>query len=189
MILAYGNEIYTAVSQPVGSNSDLSDLKSQLRDAQNKTKVPVIAGKHIGVNVRVFCVDLRFTKEKQDFQALFVNPEIISSRAPLVSGLESDVAIPKLTLSIDRPKVVEVSFLDDVNTESTQSFSDLAARWIMNGIDHLEGITIIDRVNKHRQRSVRGQLKRIAEGRVETSYEMIYTSLKEKSDLVKKQNQ
>lgn len=171
MIQAFGNEIYKSVGQKLGDKSQASELITQLQEVQKKVKHPIVSAKHLGLNLQVFVVDLNFAKhEATDFRQVFINPELISSKAPLVSMLEDDASIPRLTVSIERPKQIEISFLDEDLTPQTVAFSDLAARWIMHGIDQINGISIIDKLNKHRQRSVKAHLKRIAERKIETNY-------------------
>jgi len=175
LIQAYGNDIYKSVGQKLGSNSQAAELIAQLQEVQKKVKHPFVSAKHLGLNLQVFVVDLNFANhETVDFQQVFINPELSSSKAPLVSMLEDDVSIPRLTVSIERPKEIEISFLDEDLTQQTAVFSDLAARWILNGIDQINGISIIDKLNKYRQRSIKSQLKRIAERKIETNYKLIY---------------
>ena len=149
----------------------------QLQEVQKKIKHPFVSSKHIGLNLQLFVIDLNFAKEESSsFKRAFINPELKSTKAPLVSGLEDDPSIPRLSVSIERPKQIEISFLDENLTEQTEVFSDLAARWILHGIDQVNGISIIDKLNKHRQRSVKSQLKRISEQKIETNYKLEYDS-------------
>ena len=151
------------------------ELIAQLQEVQKKVKHPLISAKHLGLNLQVFVVDLNYVKnEGADFKLVIINPELKSTKAPLVSGLEDDVSIPSLTVSIERPKQIEVSFLNEQFEEQTETFSDLTARWIMHGLDQINGITIIDKLNKYRQRSVKSHLKRLAEQKIETNYKLEY---------------
>lgn len=171
MIQAYGNQIYRSKAQRLGASSSVAELIAQLTDVQKKIKHPMVSAKHIGLDLQVFVIDLNFAKqEASDLRQVFINPELVSSLAPLVSGLEDDPSIPRLTVSIERPKQIEVRFIDGNLTEQTATFSDLAARLILQGMDQLNGITIIDKLNTHRQQSVKAHLKRIAERKIETNY-------------------
>ena len=175
MIQAFGNEIYGSVGQKLGDKTQASELIAQLQEVQKKVKHPLISAKHIGLSLQIFSIDLNFVKhESIDFKQIFINPELISSKAPLVSMLEDDLSIPRLTVSIERPKQIEISFLDENLTQQTAVFSELAARWILHGIDQVNGISIIDKLNKHRQRSVKAHLKRLSEHKIETNYKLEY---------------
>jgi peptide deformylase len=175
LIQAFGNEIYRSEGQKLGDKSQASELIEHLQEVQKKVKHPLVSAKHLGLNLQVFLVDLNLAKhEPTDFKQVFINPELISSNAPLVTMLEDDVSIPRLTVSIERPKQIEISFLDEELTQQTTVFSDLAARWIMHGIDQVYGISIIDKLNKHRQRSVKAHLKCLVERKIETNYVLEY---------------
>jgi len=177
LIQAFGNEIYKTKGLRLGDKNLAADLIVQLLEVQKKIKHPFVSSKHIGLNLQLFIIDLNLVKdETSSFKRTFINPELKSTKAPLVSGLEDDPSIPRLSVSIERPKQIEISFLDENLTEHTEVFSDLAARWILHGIDQVNGISIIDKLNKHRQRSVKSQLKRISEQKVEMNYKLEYDS-------------
>ena len=159
----------------MGSNSKLEELVAQFKEVHAKTKHPLVTAKHLKLNMAIFSVDLSYAKHSgSEFARVFINPEIRSTQAPLVSGLEDDLSIPRLVVSIERPKQIEISVLDEQLKEQTAVFSDLAARWIQHGIDQLNGISIVDRLNTHRKRSVKGHLKRIIERKIETNYKLDY---------------
>ena len=175
MIQAFGNEIYKSVGQKLGNKSQASELIAQLQEVQKKVKHPLVSAKHLGLNLQVFVVDLNYAKnEASDIRKVIINPELLSSTAPLVSMLEDDLSIPRLSVSIERPKQIEISFLDEDLTKQTERFSDLAARWVLHGIDYVNGVSIVDKLNKHRKRSVKGHLKRVSEKKVESNYELVY---------------
>ena len=173
MILAYGNDIYSIEANEVGSSANVSEVLTKLFAVQKVVKSPVLTAKHFGLNLNVMSVNLSHLKENIPFELVLINATIISSKAPLVSGLEYDAAIPKLAVSIERPKSIQVEFLDAEFEPQIRSFTDQQARWISNGIDLLAGKTIVKQINQHRQRSVKTHLKRISEGKVEANYNLI----------------
>jgi peptide deformylase len=175
LIQAHGSEIYHIVAEKVGSNADLSGLINQLKQTQQQLRHPLVSVKHLNLNVAVFSIDLSVIKQSEtNLSGIFVNPEITTTKAPLVSGLEDDLSLPRLTVSIARPKQIEVSFLDEQLKEQKAMFSDLAARWIQHGIEQLNGVSIIDQLNAHRKRSVKAHLKRLEEHKIVTNYKLQY---------------
>lgn len=175
MIQAHGNAVYRSKAETVGSSADLSDLAAQLKSAQQQLKHPLVTAKNLNLNLAVFAIDLRYAKHSDsELSGVFVNPKITATKAPLVSGLEDDLSLPRLAVSIERPKQIEVSFLNEQLEEQTTTFSDLAARWIQHGVDQLNGVSIIDRLNTHRKRSVKGHLRRLEEQKIETNYKLQY---------------
>ncbi len=175
MIQAYGSEIYQSKAEKVGSNADVSELIEQLRNTQKELKHPLFSAKHLNLNLAVFSIDLKHAnRSESEFSGVFINPEILSTKAPLVSGLEDNLSLPRLAVSVERPKQIEVSFLNEQLKEQKIMFSDLEARWIQHGVDQLNGKSIIDRLNTHRKRSVNGHLRRIMERKIETNYKLFY---------------
>lgn len=175
MVQAHGNSIYASKAEHVGATASVDELIARLKDVQKELKHPLVSAKHLGLNLSVFSINLNFAnRDKEDLAAIFINAKVTSTQAPLVSGLEDDVSIPKLAVSIERPKQIEVSFLDEELKEQTATFSDLAARWIQHGVDQLNGVSIIDKLNAHRKKSVRGHLRRISEQKIETNYKLVY---------------
>jgi peptide deformylase len=178
LIQAHGSSIYRSKAENVGATDGLKELISRLKEVQRELKHPLVSAKHLGLNLSLFSVDLNYAnRDKEDFATIFINGKVVSTQAPLVSGLEDDLSIPRLSVSIERPKQIEVSFLDEEFKEQTTVFSDLAARWIHHGIDQLNGISIVDRLNTHRKQSVKGHLRRISEQKIETNYKLQYDNL------------
>jgi len=174
-ILAYGNSIYTTVAHRIGNTAETKPLVDALLGVQAELKCPVLSAKHIGFDLQVFVVDLNhLTIAKEDFKGVFVNPELLETFAPLMAQLEEDVCIPKLAVSVDRPKSVKVKLFNERFEEQTLVFNEAPARYIQQGIDLLQGTTIMERLNPHRQRSVKGHLKRISEKKIETNYQLEY---------------
>jgi len=161
----YGAPILREVSQPVGSNVPLGELLEQMRMLQQHSAQPCIAAKHVGVNVRVLLINTSFDRNRQNaapFTAVMVNPSISDVQYPLLAGLESDPSIPDYQGSVERHSAVQVTYLDEGFNEKSDTFTDLAARWVLHGIEVLEGKLFIDHLNAHRLRSIKGHLKRIA---------------------------
>lgn len=152
----------------------MQELMEDLLGTQKKSRHPFISAKHLGLNLSVFTIDLNFARQPVDLKLTLINPQLVSTNAPLVSMLEDDLSIPGLAVSIERPKEIEVSYFDENWEFQTKVFSDLSARWIMHGLDQLNGITMVDKLNKHRKRSVKMHLKKISERKIEPNYKLEY---------------
>jgi len=159
-IEAYGNAIHVCPALHIGDPARTAELVLQLKDVQRELKHPLVSAKHIGLNVQTFVIDLRHLgREPLDFDGAFINPEVLSFSVPLVSRFESDLSLPGLAVSIERPRQIKVTFSDEQMNVRTAVFSDLAAQWVQHGVDHLNGITMIDRINRYRQHSLKRYLR------------------------------
>jgi len=162
----YGDPVLTDKAQEVGRNVPLRDLLNDMRAAQQQLAQPCIAGKHVGVNVRVLLVSTSFDRNRlsaETISVVLVNPEVVALHNPLVAGLESDPCIPHYQGSVERHSAVQVKYLDENFVQQQETFTDAAARWVLHGIELLDGKLFIDNLNEHRKRSIKGHLKRIAE--------------------------
>lgn len=160
-----GDPIYSAKAIAVGKNVPIDDLVKTMQALQLKQRHPCIAAKHTGVNVRILSIQSKYDKYEigQSLAQILVNPEIVALINPLTPALESDLCVPNYEGSIERHSAVEVSFLDEKMRPQSKIFTESAARWVLHGIELLEGETFIDRLNLHRQRSIKSHLKRITE--------------------------
>lgn len=161
----FGDTILTTKAQVVGKGVPVSDLVKTMHQAQAALRHPCIAAKHVGVNVAIVTIDTRFDKNSVNAVHLvqtLVNPQIITALNPLLPGLESDPSIPDYQGSVERHSTVTVSFLDEKLNPTEHTFSDTAARWVLHGIELLDGKLFIDNLNAHRLRSIRGHLARVA---------------------------
>ncbi len=160
-----GDPIYSTKAIAVGKNVPIDDLLKTMQALQLKQRHPCIAAKHVGVNVRVLSIQTKYDKYEtgQSLAQILVNPEIVALINPLTPALESDLCVPNYEGSIERHSVVEVSFLDEKMRPQSKIFTESAARWVLHGIELLKGETFIDRLNLHRQRSIKSHLKRITE--------------------------
>jgi len=158
-----GDPIYSTKAIAVGKNVPIDDLVKTMQALQLKQRHPCIVAKHVGVNVRILSIQSKYDKYEtgQSLAQILVNPEIVTLINPLTPALESDLCVPNYEGSIERHSAVEVSFLDEKMRLQSKIFTESAARWVLHGIELLEGETFIDRLNLHRQRSIKSHLKRI----------------------------
>lgn len=163
-VASYGDPIMTAVSQPVGNGVPLDGLLRDMRTAQQLHRQPCVAGKHVGVNVRVLLINTSFDRNRmraEPISRVLVNPEVLEWRNPLMAGLESDILIPDYQGSVERHCEIRVRYVNENFDEIEELFNDLSSRWVLHGVELLEGKLFIDNLNPHRLRSIKGHIKRI----------------------------
>lgn len=141
-VLVYPHELLMTVSQPVGvpSKADLA-----LADAMAMTMFSMsgvgLAAPQVGVNKRLIVVDLFGFGQHT---AMF-DPVITKLSDETVLELEGCLSIPGVVLPVKRAKSIIVSF---VGTDKKNHVVDLvgyASRVVQHEVDHLNGITMIDR--------------------------------------------
>jgi peptide deformylase len=75
-----------------------------------------------------------------------INPEILETSADLVYEAEGCLSFPGLSVSIDRPKWVEVEYYNENGGQVQMRFDGLTARCFQHELDHMNGVRMIDKV-------------------------------------------
>lgn len=82
---------------------------------------------------------------------VLINPEIKKFSEEKVSINEGCLSFPVQAYKISRPSEIFVLFQDTDGNSVEQTFDGLAARIIQHEIDHLNGITILDKLSSFKR--------------------------------------
>jgi peptide deformylase len=89
-----------------------------------------------------------------------INPEIVEASKELYKAEEGCLSVPELWEYFMRPRWVEVRWLDEHGQPRQRRFEDFAGVVIQHELDHLDGLTILDRVSRFkRSRYLRARKK------------------------------
>lgn len=144
-VLQYGEKTLREPSKEVHKISrKISDLISDLLDTMYAQNGVGLAAPQIGVNYRVFVVDVSSDKEPLN-PIVFVNPKIIKKSGSIVSN-EGCLSFPQAYTDVRRYSDVMVKALDSHGRPFTLEAKDgtLLARAIQHEFDHLNGVLFID---------------------------------------------
>ena len=75
-----------------------------------------------------------------------INPKIIASSDDIEKDKEGCLSFPGLSVSIDRPKWVEVEYYNESGGQVQMRFDGLTARCFQHELDHMNGVRMIDKV-------------------------------------------
>ena len=99
------------------------------------------------------------TKRGVDLLVL-VNPQIVEASQQKCKAEEGCLSVLDLWENFLRPCWVEVRYLDEHGRPQQRRFEDFAATVIQHEMDHLDGITILDKVSRlKRSRYLRARKK------------------------------
>ncbi len=106
-----------------------------------------LAAPQIGVSLRAFCVDVTGHRKARSCHGLFVlfNPCVVVARGPLVAR-EGCMSVPDLTGDVARGTEVVVEGLTPEGERRVLEVDALEARAVLHELDHLDGLTFLDRV-------------------------------------------
>tara|TARA_B100001094_G_C18195952_1_gene810994 strand:+ start:14225 stop:14755 length:531 start_codon:yes stop_codon:yes gene_type:complete len=106
-----------------------------------------LAGIQLGLPKRIL------VGEANGKEFVLINPEVKDASKEKVSFNEGCLSFPMESFNVDRPSDITVSYQNADGTHVEEKFSGLASRIIQHEMDHLNGITILDKVS-HLKRSL-----------------------------------
>lgn len=144
-VLKYGEKTLREKSKEVHKVSrKITDLVQDLLDTMYAKNGVGLAAPQIGVNLRVFVIDVS-TNEEPLSPIVFINPKIIKKSGAIISD-EGCLSFPEAYTKVKRYKNVMVKALDVHGKPFVLEAKDgnLLARAIQHENDHLDGILFVD---------------------------------------------
>ena len=145
-VLKYGNDILRQKSKEVTKVSrKIQILCEDLLDTMYAQNGVGLAAPQIGINLRVFVIDVSNGNNEKLNPMIFINPKIIK-KSGAVNSYEGCLSFPKAYTNVRRYKNVVIKALN----QKGKSFileakeGELLARAIQHEFDHLDGILFID---------------------------------------------
>lgn len=151
-IAQLGHPILRSTAQPVDDihsercQSIISDMLSAVKAAGGVG----IAAPQLHIDVRIFIIcskpNIRYPDAPLVEPQAIINPEILSYGNKIVSDWEGCLSVPSIRGLVPRSEEIKVKYLDEHGVEHTDIFSGFIARIFQHEIDHLNGLTFVDRV-------------------------------------------
>jgi peptide deformylase len=114
-----------------------------------------LAANQVGLKESILVFDCT---EESDEPTCLLNPKVISSNGYTVQR-EGCLSFPNIGLFIKRSGSVQVSFMDINGKQVTKTFKGLESVCIQHEIDHLNGITFLERVNRNTRRKTLKEMR------------------------------
>ena len=161
-IIKYDDPILTRSCSPVTEfNEELTKLIDGMLETMYASSGIGLAANQIGVSKAVAVVDLSLGEDPNAVIKM-VNPVLVSEKG-VRREEEGCLSFPGIVEYLDRPERIEVGFLGPDGEETTLEARDLLARAICHEVDHLNGVTILDRLNGIEKAILKKKLKKILE--------------------------
>lgn len=123
--------------------SDLAEDLVEMRKILDKERGLGLAANQVGLTHRICLV----RDHPNDVPIYMVNPMAFSYETDETEmGVESCLSIPGRHFLIRRPKSILVSYQSALGKDNIMWASGLLARVVLHELDHLDGITLIERV-------------------------------------------
>ena len=147
-IITVPDETLKKISDPIESvGVNEKKLIKDLFETMYNSKGIGLAAVQIGVLKRVLVVDVAGKDEKKQPISL-INPVIKKLSNETSVYEEGCLSIPDTFIEIERPKICEVEYIDDLGKKKTLKCDGLLSTCIQHEINHLDGKLIIDHLSK-----------------------------------------
>jgi peptide deformylase len=159
-ITHYPADVLAKRAEPVDEiNDNIRKLVGKMTDIMLKNKGVGLAAPQIGVSLRLFIISLDGTRENV---RVYINPTVTPD-GDLGSMEEGCLSVPGIFTRIRRYKKCKVTATDLDGNEFTEEAEGLYAKALQHEYDHLEGMTIINRMGQAARIAHRRQLKKLTE--------------------------
>ena len=116
-----------------------------------------LAAPQVGDSRRIIVAEPRRPGEDEDKVPLYamINPEIIERSNEMIccEGGESCLSLPGFQFMVPRHKVIRVRWQDEEGEVHTRQIRDYRAIVVQHEIDHLDGITLLERASRVHRRN------------------------------------
>ncbi|MBE6380856.1 MAG: peptide deformylase [Lentisphaerae bacterium] len=171
MLQTYGGETLKKISEPVCVfDRELGDLARFMIKATHALNGIGLAAVQIGVHKRLIVLDIPQSSMGNpptpgELQLLpqmplaLVNPRIVEFGGAVTACDEGCLSVPEIYAEVMRPQLIKVQAQDLNGNELEFECGGLLARCIQHEVDHLDGLTFIDRLTPEVRSSVDRELK------------------------------
>jgi peptide deformylase len=157
-ITHYPAEVLGRRAEPVEKiDGEIRRLVDRMVDIMLEKKGVGLAAPQAGVPLRLFIISLDGSRENVK---VFINPTVTPT-GELGAIDEGCLSVPGIYTKIQRYKKCEVTATDLDGNEFTDQAEGLYARALQHEYDHIEGVTIVNRMTQVARIAHRRQLKKL----------------------------
>lgn len=138
-----GNNLPLWVAEEVDFNDvDAPMLTNIMFDRMSELGGVALSGPQVGLDIAMFVMGIN------DVKVEVFNPKIISYSKEEELMNEGSLTYPGVLVIVKRPSSITVSYYDKSGNLQQNEFHGLTARIFQHAYDHLQGITIKEKVSK-----------------------------------------
>ncbi|XQW83798.1 peptide deformylase [Thalassotalea piscium] len=151
-IYLLGHPILANTSAPVEDilSTETQSMIEDLLTLVEKAGGMGIAAPQIGIAKRVFIVcskpNNRYPNAPKMKPTAIINPKIIEYKGDIIEDWEGCLSVPKLRGLVPRYDIINVEYYDSEGQVHQKELSGFIARIFQHEIDHLDGISFVERI-------------------------------------------
>jgi len=159
-ITRYPKDVLAKPSKPIEQIDDtIKKLAGKMIDIMMDYKGIGLAAPQAGVPLRMFVIAL---DGKRESARVYINPTV-TTEGTLENLDEGCLSVPQVHTKVKRYSKCTVTATDLDGNEFTEDAQDLYARCLQHEYDHIEGVTIVNRMGTAAKIVHRRKLKKLAE--------------------------
>ena len=162
------------ISEDVGEDEFGEELEKHMEDMLNKMHElngVGLAGVQVGDSRRILVAD------SGSNPMMMVNPKITDKSEAKVTFQEGCLSLPGFVLDVERSESVDIEYFTPLGEKRNDKLFGTEAVVVQHEMDHLDGITLLDKVSKLKRdiytRKIK-KLKRRIKRRIEQSNQVYY---------------
>ena len=156
----YPDRVLANKAQAVeGINDEIRRLVEKMTDVMIARKGVGLAAPQVGVPLRLFIISVDGTRQNV---RVYINPTV-TTEGNLQANEEGCLSIPQVYTKIKRYTQATVTATDLDGRQFTEQAAGLYARALQHEFDHIEGVTIADRMGAAARIAHRRQFKKLLE--------------------------
>jgi peptide deformylase len=148
---------------------DVSDDLRRLADDMLETMYAApgigLAAPQIGVLDRLIVLDCVKAEEEEARPLVMFNPRVVAASEERNIYEEGCLSIPDQYADVERPKVVDVEWMDRDGNPQRETFDGLWATCVQHEIDHLDGKLFIDYLKPLRRQMITRKMVKLKKDR------------------------
>ncbi|HUV64465.1 MAG TPA: peptide deformylase [Sedimentisphaerales bacterium] len=157
-ITRYPARVLAGRAEPVEKiDGDIHRLVDRMTDIMLEKKGVGLAAPQAGVPLRLFIISVDGSRENV---RVYINPTVTPA-GELGAVEEGCLSVPGIYTKIQRYKKCQVTATDLDGNEFTDEAEGLYARALQHEYDHIEGVTIVNRMTQVARIAHRRQLKKL----------------------------
>lgn len=138
------------VAKPVEKvDKSIQKFIEDLKETAKANSGAGIAATQVGVNKRIFIMDISSYISEDKNLYVVINPEVTYRSEETWVAEEGCISFPVIgRVPVERPENIKMNYLDYNGNKKEIHASGWLARGFLHEIDHLNGVTMIDHVSK-----------------------------------------
>ncbi|MCH2110248.1 MAG: peptide deformylase [Polyangiaceae bacterium] len=157
-ILHYPHPALKSVAEPIAEvTEEIRVLAENMAETMYLAAGVGLAANQVGILKRIFVIDCADEDAPSELR-VFINPEITEMDGEQMFN-EGCLSFPGANEDVKRAETVRVKALDAQGEEFSLDADGLLAVAIQHELDHLNGVTMIDKVGKMKKRKISRQVQ------------------------------